>query len=103
MGRLVLTSCALVLVAANAHAAEVPADPSNYQDLIGTLQPGDTLVLAAGEYPRITIDGVNGTADAWITIAGPADGDPAIVTSDSCCNTVQIYGSSYVAIRDLVV
>ncbi|HWB73673.1 MAG TPA: hypothetical protein VG755_01935 [Nannocystaceae bacterium] len=93
---------AILLAAGTAQAADVPADPSNYQELLGTLQPGDTLVLAPGEYPRITIDGLNGTADAWITIAGQTDGS-AIVTSDSCCNTVQIYGSSYVAIRDLVV
>ncbi len=88
-------------VPALASAADVPADPSNYTALLPTLQPGDTLVLAAGSYPRLTISGIHGTQDAWITIAGPASGEPAVVTSNACCNTVQLYDSSFVAIRGL--
>jgi hypothetical protein len=86
-----------------ASAAEVPADPSDYQDKLGALLPGDTLVLAAGEYPRLTIDGLHGTADAWIRITGPESGDPAIITSDACCNTVQLYDSSFVELAHLVI
>ena len=91
------------LVCGSASAAEVPADPSDYQEKLGALQPGDTLVLAAGEYPRLTISGLHGTSDAWIRITGPESGDPAIITSDSCCNTVQLYDSSYIEIAHLVV
>ena len=91
------------LWAATASAAEVPADPSDYQAKLGALQPGDTLVLAAGEYPRLTIDGLHGTADAWIRITGPESGDPAIITSDACCNTVQLYDASFVEIAHLVI
>jgi len=29
------------------------ADPSNYRRMIGGLVPGDTVVLAAGEYPGL--------------------------------------------------
>jgi MYXO-CTERM domain-containing protein len=87
----------------SAQADDVPADPSDYQDKLAALQPGDTLVLEPGEYPRLTISGLHGTADAWITIAGPTSGDPAIITSDSCCNTVQLYDSSFIAIQNLVV
>lgn len=93
----------VMLLAAQAHAAVVPADPGNYQDLLATLQPGDTLELAAGTYTRLTIDGLHGTADAWITITGPATGEPAIVVGESCCNTVQLYDSSFVVVRDLTI
>lgn len=93
----------VVLVASDARAAVVPADPSNYQELLATLQPGDTLALAAGTYTRITIDGLHGTSDAWITIEGPSSGDPAVIVGESCCNTVQIYDSSFVAIRSLTI
>lgn len=88
---------------ATARAADVPADPSDYQTLLGTLQPGDRLVLAPGTYTRLTIDGIHGTADAWITITGPTEGDPAVIVGESCCNTVQLYDSSFVAITNLVI
>ncbi len=94
----------LVLVAsAEASAAEVPADPSNYQELLATLSAGDTLLLEAGTYPRLTISGIHGSARAWITIRGPEAGDAAVVVGESCCNTVQLYDSSYVAIESLTV
>lgn len=86
-----------------AAAAVVPADPSNYQALLGTLQPGDTLQLAAGTYTRLTIDGLHGTADAPIVISGPESGEPAVVVGESCCNTVQIYDASFVTVRNLTI
>jgi hypothetical protein len=86
-----------------ARAADVPADPTDYQALLGTLQPGDRLVLAAGTYTRLTIDGIHGEPDAWITITGPTEGDPAVIVGEGCCNTVQLYDSSYVAIQHLVI
>jgi hypothetical protein len=87
----------------SAEAADVPADPSDYQALLGALQPGDRLVLAPGTYTRLTIDGIHGEPDAWITVTGPTEGDPAVVVGESCCNTVQLYDSSYVAITNLVI
>lgn len=105
MGRRLATLVGLGLscVAGQAWAADIPADPSNYQQLLSTLQPGDVLQLAPGQYPRLTIDGLHGTADAIITIEGPADGESAVITSDACCNTVQIREASFVAIRNLTV
>ncbi len=93
----------LLSLSATASAADVPADPSDYQALLGTLQPGDRLVLAPGTYTRLTLDGIHGTADAWITITGPTEGDPAVIVGEGCCNTVQLYDSSYVAIQHLVI
>ena len=105
MGRTlaVMLGLGLSCIAGSAWAADVPADPSNYQQLLPTLQPGDVLQLAAGQYPRLTIDGLHGTTDAVITIEGPAEGEPAVITSDACCNTVQIGDASFVAIRNLTV
>lgn len=94
---------ACALAARAAAAADVPADPSNYEALLATLQPGDTLVLAPGTYTRLTISGIHGTVDAPITIAGPAAGDPAVVVGESCCNTVQLYDSSFVTVRNLTI
>ena len=99
-----LSAFALAMASPHAaSAADVPADPTNYQMLLGTLQPGDTLVLAAGTYTRLTIDGIHGEPNAWITVTGPEDGDPAVVVGESCCNTVQLYDSSFVAITNLVI
>lgn len=85
------------------HAADIPATPADYREKLATLQPGDTMTLAAGDYPRLTLDGLHGRDDAWITIEGPSSGAPAVVTAESCCNTVQIRSASYLAIRNLVV
>lgn len=41
------------------------------QKAIDMAQPGDTVMLAAGEYPQDMISRRNGTADAPITITGP--------------------------------
>ncbi len=87
-----------------AHAATYTANPTNYKTLLGTLQPGDTLLLESGRYTRLTLQGLNGTKDAWITVTGPTSGPPAIIEAESsCCNTVQIYASSYLAIKNLTV
>ncbi len=86
-----------------AEAAELPATPDDYQQVLAQLTPGDVMVLAPGNYVRMTIDGLHGTPDAWITIRGPSDGEPAVITSEACCNTVQLYDSSYVAIENLTI
>jgi hypothetical protein len=76
-----------------------------YQTLVGQLAPGDTLLLPAGNYGnRLVLAGLNGTPSGWIVIQGPASGSPArITTSSTCCNTVQLDGTSYVAIRNLTI
>ena len=93
----------LLGIPASARAAVYDATPANYESLLGSLLPGDTLRLAPGNYLRLTVDGLAGNSAAWITITGPASGAPAIIVGDWCCNTVQIYGSSYVAIKNLTI
>jgi len=82
-------------------AAEVHGDPSNYQTLLRTLGPGDTLHLASGRYSRLTIIGLNGMSSAWITITGPSLGSPAVIEGARGYNTVEIFNSSYVVIENL--
>lgn len=92
-----------VTVASPAQAAVVDADPSNYKMLLPQLQPGDTLSLAPGTYVRLTINGLHGTEDARIVITGPQEGEPAVIVGEAGFNTVQLYGSSYITIRNLIV
>ena len=79
-------------------------DPTNYKTLLPLLRAGDTLVLGPGVYPLLNIDGLNGAPSAWITITGPDSGPPAIIAASStCCNTVEIANSSYLAIKNLTI
>src|SRR5262245_2678056 len=84
---------ALLCLQAAAQAAVYQATPSTYTTLMAGLKAGDTLNLAAGTYPRLSPTGLQGTATAWITIAGPASGSPAIIMGAACCNTVEIRNS----------
>ncbi|MBW2261731.1 MAG: right-handed parallel beta-helix repeat-containing protein [Deltaproteobacteria bacterium] len=95
-----------LLTAAPARAADYTAGPSDYTSIVPTLAAGDTLTLEAGTYTDLlNITDLNGTASEWITITGPASGDPAVFVADPgpCCNTVEIRNSSYVAIRSITV
>src|SRR4026209_170922 len=93
---------AILLVAGSAHA--VAAAPSNYDSLLPTLKPGDTLNLAAGTYTGgLDITGLHGTDAAWITIAGPTSGPAAVFEGNACCNTVEIVDSTCVAIQTIAV
>jgi len=98
-----MAALGVVLCTGVVQAEVVAADPSNYRSLLDTLAPGDTLQLAPGRYPRLTLRDLHGTSEAWITISGPETGDPAIIESESCCNTVQLYNSSFLAVQDLTI
>ena len=96
---------------ASAHAdtyvanPDATSGPDYYLTLLGKLKPGDTLALPPGTYrERLDLSGVNGTAGAWITIAGPPSGSPAVVTTQSvCCNDVQLGDTSYVIVKNLTI
>ncbi len=90
-------------VVANPGATQ--GQPDYYRTLVGALAPGDTLLLPAGVYPdRLGLEGLQGSPSAWIVITGPASGPPATITTQSnCCNTVQLDGTAYVALRNLTV
>lgn len=90
-----------VLLSSPSHAANIQADPLNYRKLVRTLKPGDTLNLLSGSYQRLPIMGLNGTPDAWITITGPASGEPAVIVAEPGYNTVEITNSSYLSVENL--
>jgi nitrous oxidase accessory protein NosD len=94
---------ALAVLAVSTPAAAVDGDPTNYESLVPTLQPGDTLTLAPGTYAgNLDIAGLNGTEAMPIVIEGPAD-KSAVFTGNACCNTVEITSSSFVVLRNLTI
>lgn len=96
---------ALFVLSSAGQAATIDADPSNYETLRDSLQPGDTLRLAAGNYPLLYLRDINGTPEAWITVEGPETGAPAIVNPDPanpfCCNLTELSNSSYLAVKNI--
>jgi hypothetical protein len=82
-----------------------PDRPGYYGLLVRALTPGDTLLLQGGTYrDRLDLSGVKGAPDAWIVVTGPASGEPATITTEStCCNTVQLGGTEYVALQRLII
>jgi len=96
--------CAALLPSLAASALDRPANPGNYRALLLTLSPGDRMILAPGVYPSgLPITNRVGTAALPIEITGPETGPPAIIYGRSCCNTISIVDSAYVAIRHLEV
>ncbi|HEY6571882.1 MAG TPA: hypothetical protein VI198_01085, partial [Candidatus Eisenbacteria bacterium] len=103
---------AVAALPSTSEARRLVADPQAvsgqagyYRTLASSLTAGDTLYLPSGVYPdRLSLDGKNGTPTAWIVVTGPESGPPAtITTSSTCCNTVQLGGTSYVALRNLTI
>src|SRR5438132_11081786 len=72
----------------------IRADPANYRALLSTLQPSDTLLLAAGRYRPLVIAGLKGRPGRCITITGPAAGGRAVIAGEFGANTVEIVDSS---------
>ncbi len=81
----------------------ITATPPSYKSLLGTLRPGDSLVLAAGNYPGLQISGLRGTSSQCIVITGPSSGAPAIIQGVAGANTVEIANSSFLAIENLTI
>ncbi|EYF07830.1 right-handed parallel beta-helix repeat-containing protein [Chondromyces apiculatus] len=96
-------AAALALSAGDALAADIDADPSTYQALVPTLQPGDTLHLAPGEYlQNLVVQALNGTPEAPISITGPED-KGAVLVGNGNANTVEITDASHVVLKDLTI
>jgi len=71
--------------------------------MIGGLVPGDTLVLTAREYPRLTIANLAGAPGRCITITGAAGDRPAVIFGDIGNKTVEIIDWSYIVVSNLVI
>lgn len=81
----------------------IAANPHNYCSWLAKLEPGDTLALAAGNYPGLYISGRRGSAARCIVITGPAAGPPAVIRPRSGSNTVEIVNSSFLAVKNLTI
>ena len=99
-----LVFVAAFVLARGARAADVNATPATLDAVLPTLAPGDTVHLAAGHYAHFSVTNMNGTPAQWITITSDV-AQAAVVDADPgpCCNTIEISGSSYVAIENLLV
>src|SRR6266536_2708458 len=94
--------CVLSAWNASSVCAEIRnARPSNYNDLLRGLMPGDRLNLAPGKYPRLYLTNLRRTPDAWITITGPESDPPAVIEGEPGHNTVEIENCSYLSIENL--
>jgi hypothetical protein len=83
-------------------ARMLTATPSDYLSVLATVQPGDLLQLAAGNYPSgLPLWNLHGSEDSCIIIEGPESGPAAVFTGRDCCNTVSIGDSSYLVVRNL--
>lgn len=89
--------------ASSASGSIINATPTDYASLLRTLKPGDTLVLAAGTYPGMSVYDLNGTPNSPVTITGPSSGSPAVILGSAGENTLRIQNSSYVIIKKLEV
>ena len=92
---LLLTTCAISTAKANT----INADATDYTTYLNTLNPGDTLALAPGNYTdRLNLFSIEGTASAPIVIMG--SGNTTIFTGNACCNTVSIKQSAHLVLKD---
>lgn len=92
------------------HAAGIiVAAPGDYLAKLRALRPGQTLVLAAGNYdipgdvPGLPIFNVNGREDAPIVITGAGEASQTVLLGRSTHNTIRIANSSHVIVRNLTV
>jgi hypothetical protein len=94
-----------LVLAQVALAADRPATPSDYRNVIAAAAPGDTVRLAAGTYALMPLTGKHGSDGAPIVITGPASGAPARIAADPgpCCDTIEIRDSSWLVLRDLTI
>ncbi len=92
------------LLAARAGAGTYEAVPFDYRRALKGLEAGDILVLKPDDYKDgLWIEGLNGRPDAWIVIKGAEGGEPPRLLGRGGYNTIEIRGSSYVAIENLTI
>lgn len=108
--RLAILLLSIITLTASGWAGSISAqagtvyagNPGNYLSLLNKLQPGDTLMLAAGTYTEgLPLYGLEGTAANLIVIMGPDSGARAVFEARSCCNTIEIQDAAYIEIYNL--
>lgn len=102
MSRLALL--ALLLVALSLHAAEPTrvSDASGFNRAVAAARPGDTILLAAGDYANnFYFQGVHGTAKEPIVIAAADPAKPPRFTGKTA--PLQFNGASHLELKDVVI
>jgi hypothetical protein len=99
--KLVISLCiSMVMRMEIATANFISANPSNYTTYTGSLLPGDTLYLAAGNYVnQLYLNNRKGQQGNPIVIMG--DGVSTVLLANACCNTINITNCAYLVISDL--
>ena len=99
----------------SASASIINAGPSDYLSKLAALRPGDTLLLAPGNYgvdaqgsdtaspPGLPMFNLNGSAAAPIVISGPAAGPRPVLMGRGTHNTIRFANASHIIIRRLEV
>lgn len=96
-----IAGCVLVC-ASGARADTYFAGPEDYEGVLATLGPGDTLQLAPGRYwAGLRIHGRQGLPGKPITIAGATGGEPTVLLGSNRRNTVSIRDAAYIVVRDI--
>ncbi|TSC72144.1 MAG: fibronectin, type III domain-containing protein, partial [Parcubacteria group bacterium Gr01-1014_38] len=87
----------------DANACTAAAPCRQVRRALTAVGPGDTIVVADGDYLGFTASGINGTAAAPITIRAQGAGANMLVTTDRADNrdTILITSSSYLVIDGL--
>ena len=98
----IMAAGGLALALPDAHSAEFRANPENYRGHLRGLQPGDRLLLAAGDYEGgLSVHGLHGTREQPVQIrALDAQRRPRFLGRQGR-NTVSIVDSAFVEIADL--
>ena len=88
--------------AAASAATTYEATPANYRRILHGLRAGDTMMLAPGLYrDGLPLRNLAGNSGHPITIAGPAQGAPALFAAEPGHNTVSIVDSHDVVVKNL--
>ena len=95
-------SFCLLLLTPGALAATLSAGPADYQGVIASLRPGDTLQLAPGRYPYgLRLHGIQGLPGSPVTIAGARGDAASVFLGVEGRNTVSIKNAAHIVIRDI--
>ena len=98
----ILCAVWLLACAAFAQAADVPATPDDYLEKLQTLQPGERLLLAPGEYlGGLPLHGLHGKPKAPIVIESADAERPAVLLGVEGRNTVSLRDASHLVVRNL--
>jgi hypothetical protein len=96
--------CAVLLcvLAATAAATDYRADTENYRDHLRRLQPGDRLLLEAGDYRRgLPLGNLSGRSEQPITIEALDPANPPRFIARSGANTISLVNVRHLVLRHL--